>query len=105
MKIHNVFHASLFKLYKVREGIDPKDDVPDSIIIDGAEEFEIEAIIGKRNKVVSTKKTKHGVHRKTRVEYLVRWKGYGPHHNQWLPEDRLTQHASELLSEYNSRNP
>ena len=105
MKIHNVFHASLFKLYKRRQGSNPDDEEPMTIVIDGHNEYEVEALVGKRDKVISTKKSKHSTHRKTRVEYLVSWKGYGPHHNQWVSEDELKRNCSELLAEYNSKNP
>ena len=105
MRVHNVFHASLLKTYKRREGVDPEDDEPKALIIDGHEEYEVEALVGKRDKVISTKKLKHGVQRRTRVEYLVRWKGYGPHHNQWISEDELKRHCSKMLREYNAKNP
>jgi len=105
MRVHNVFHSSLLKVYNRREGVHPDDDEPKALIIDDKEEYEVEVLVGKRDKTISTKKTNEGKIRKTRVEYLVQWKGYGPHHNQWIPEDELNRHCSKLVSEYNERHP
>ena len=40
----------------------------------------------------------HRIRGKT-TQYLVRWKGYGPGDNSWLPEKELT-HAKKLVNEY-----
>jgi hypothetical protein len=37
-----------------------------------------------------------------RVSYLVRWTGYGPEWDEWLPLSRLG-HCKELVAEFESR--
>jgi Chromo (CHRromatin Organisation MOdifier) domain len=58
--------------------------------IEGEEEWEVEQILGKRH---------HGRGRK--LQYLVRWKGYTPAHDQWI--DRSDMNASELVDAYETR--
>jgi len=53
-------------------------------------EWEIEAIVGKHT-------SKRGQRKKT--EFLVRWKGYGPEWDSWLPDDNLPN-AQEAIAEY-----
>jgi Chromo (CHRromatin Organisation MOdifier) domain len=33
------------------------------------------------------------------MHYLVRWKGYGPENDTWLPEEEMS-HARELIDEF-----
>jgi len=82
MRVHNVFHISLLKLYTHRPGASVH---PEPMIIDGNEEYEVEVLLSKREKTVSTKKATHsenGRKPKKVMEYLVKWKNYGPEHNQ-----------------------
>lgn len=59
---------------------------PAPVIIDEEEEYEVESIVN---------------HRKFRnkLQYLVKWKGYGDDQNQWLPVEEL-DHAPRLLAIY-----
>jgi Chromo (CHRromatin Organisation MOdifier) domain len=89
-QIHNVFHASLLTPFTETEEhrrnfIEPPPDE-----IEGEEEWEVERILGKRH---------HGRGRK--LQYLVRWKGYAPAHDQWI--DRSDMNASELIDAYETR--
>ncbi|WRT68660.1 uncharacterized protein IL334_005639 [Kwoniella shivajii] len=58
-------------------------------------EYEVEAIVDHRQK----KGSLAGKH-----EYLVSWKGYGPEHNTWEPEDHVA-HANDIVSRYWSGKP
>jgi hypothetical protein len=104
MQCHDIFHVNLFKLYKRREDIDPDDDEPIAIVIDGVAEYEVEALLGKQRKTLSTKQSKYGKKSKTEIQYLVKWQGYGPHHNEWVSEDELKRNCAELVTEYNLKN-
>jgi hypothetical protein len=72
--------------YKETEVHGPNFTFPSPDLIDGEEEFEIEAIIS---------------HRKlwNKLQYLVSWKGYPSSDNSWLPEKDLTN-AKEILKTY-----
>ena len=71
--IHNVFHVSLLKPH---HGEPPRQRAaiftPDA----SQEEFEVECLLDKRT-------------RRNKVEYLVRWKGYGVYDATWEPEAHL----------------
>jgi hypothetical protein len=102
MRIHSVFHTSLLKPFKSRPG--EEDPKPMPLLIEEDEEYEVERLLARREKTYSSKKHKHAGKKKTiKVEYLVRWKDYGPEHDQWLKEEELTRHCQRLLREYNSQ--
>ena len=90
MRIHSVFHVSLLKRYH-RDGrwVAP----PPPVIIDDEAEWEVDRILEHRL-------VKRG--RKNKVEYLIKFFGYGPEHNMW--QDDLSN-CKELLSEYWASKP
>jgi transposase InsO family protein len=60
------------------------------ITVEGEEEYEVEAIV---------KSEVRGRGRSRRLHYLVRWKGYGPEDDTWVPFEDM-EHASELVEEF-----
>ena len=58
--------------------------------VDGEEEYEVEAII---------RSALRGRGRGRKQHYLVRWKGYGPEYDEWIPGDEL-EHARDLIDAY-----
>ncbi|ESK83158.1 hypothetical protein Moror_14995 [Moniliophthora roreri MCA 2997] len=89
-KIHPVFHAGLLKPYKETEAHGRNFLEPPPDIIEGHEEFEIEAIIG------------HKPLRKPR-RFLVSWKGFDSSHNEWKTKPQL-EHAMDLYLDYIVKN-
>ena len=90
-KIHNSFHVSKIKRAKATN------EFPDRPIIekppptiqadnDQESEWEIERIIDKRKS-------------RGRIEYLVKWKGYDTHDNQWLTVSQLVN-AREVIRDF-----
>jgi hypothetical protein len=76
-RLHPVFHVSLLKPH-VEDPIHPAPTPPDPILNDeGEEEFYVEEIVGHR-----VRKYGRG---QPRLELCVRWKGYGPNEDQFLP--------------------
>jgi Chromo (CHRromatin Organisation MOdifier) domain len=67
-KVHPVFHASLLSPYKETEEHSPNFLEPPPEVIKGAEEYEVEAILGDK----TIRKKRH---------YLIKWKGYADAHN------------------------
>ena len=60
-------------------------------LVEGVQEFEVEDILAHR--IVGK-----------RVEYLTRFKSYGPEEDLWLPAKNL-QNSPEILKVYHARNP
>ena len=67
---------------------------PPPVIIDDEAEWEVDRFLNHRL-------VKRG--RKNKVEYLIKFLGYGPEHNMWQ-DDNLSK-CKELLSEYWASKP
>jgi transposase InsO family protein len=63
---------------------------PPPVTIEGEEEYEIEAVV---------KSAMRGKGRNRRLHYLLRWKGYGPEYDTWVPEEDM-EHARELVDDF-----
>ena len=65
----------------------PNHPRPPPDLIDGEEEYEVEAILG---------------HKKIRgrYRYLIKWRGYSAAENSWEPEENLLPGDEETLSAY-----
>ncbi|CAI7881651.1 unnamed protein product [Closterium sp. NIES-53] len=86
LQIHNVFHVSLLNKY-VAEG---KYLPPPTIVLGWELFYEVERVLTHHNR-------QRG--RKTVREFLIQWKGYGPEHNSWEPEEHLTEAAVQAYME------
>ena len=84
--MHPVFQVSLLEPYKSDGRIRPP---PPPIELEGALEYEVEAI--EKHRVKGRKRPK--------TSYLVAWKRYGPEHNSWEPEANVAN-APEKIAEY-----
>ena len=86
-RIHPTFHIKKLKKFEHSEEFERNiSSPPESLEVEGEQEFEVEAIIKHRG---STSKR----------QYLVAWKGYELHEATWEPEANLT-HCSDLVAEY-----
>ena len=89
-KIHPIFHVSLLTPYILTDTNPNATEQPlPPIMIDNAEEFEVESILRHR--------TTRG-----RLEFLVSWKGYPLSEATWEPRSHL-KHAQTILEEYIKR--
>jgi hypothetical protein len=84
-----VFHACLLSPHKETEEHGPNYTNPPPDLINGEQEYEIEAIIAHRKQGRQT-------------QYLVKWKGYDSSENTWLFERDLLN-AGETLANYKLR--
>ena len=89
-KIHDVFHIDLLTPYKETSMHGPNYIEPPPDLIDGEEEYEVEAILNSR---------RWG--RGCKLQYLVKWKGYSEAENQWV--DAKDIHADQLLDQFQKR--
>ena len=85
-KIHPVFHTSFLLTYKETLEHGPNYLQPPLDLIDGEEEYEVEAVLRHHGKP--------GCH-----TFLIRWKGYSAAEDTWEPERNLGN-AQPLIMEY-----
>ena len=85
-KIHPVFHTSLLTTYKETLEHRPNFPQPPPDLIDGKEEYEVEAVLRHRGKP-------------GRCTFLIRWKGYSTAEDTWEPERNL-RNAQPLITKY-----
>jgi len=85
--IHDVFHASLLTPYHETTAYGPNFIKPPPDLIDGEEEYEVEAVLNHRM-----------FGRQRQVQYLIKWKGYPHSDNMWEPSGNI--HADDLIGAY-----
>src|SRR5712675_2617702 len=90
--IHNVFHASLLLPYKETAAHGPNFTWPPPDLIQGEEEYEVEAITNHRH---------HG--RRRQLQYLIKWKDYPSADNTWETAEDV--HTDDLVKGYHQRHP
>ena len=83
-RVHDVFHVSLLKSYK--EGGGDGLAVPEPILVDGQEEWEVERILKQRGKG-------------RRVQFLVKYTGFNESESRWLARKDLAN-CPEVLAEW-----
>ncbi|CAJ0934401.1 unnamed protein product [Ranitomeya imitator] len=86
--IHNVFHRSLLRKYEVP--VVPSLEPPAPVLVEGELEYVVEKILDSR---VSRRK----------LQYLVKWKGYGQEDNSWVVASDV--HADDLVRAFHRAHP
>jgi transposase InsO family protein len=89
-KIHDVFHATLLRLYKENETYGTNFPQPPPVLQDGEELYEIETILNHRK-------------RGRTYQYLVKWDGYPISEASWEPEDVFSADG-DTLARYKLRH-
>jgi hypothetical protein len=84
-RLHPVFHVSLLTPYV--DGGRAQPPPPPVLLADDELDFEVEAVLGHRY-----------VGKGNKLQYLIKFKGYGHEHNEWLPVSHLS--CPDLLEEY-----
>jgi hypothetical protein len=95
MKIHNVINASYLKPHEDSHSAlrkPAKKPRPHSVDKDG-EHHEIEDILDHKFQP-----------RTHEPRYFVRWKYFGPDHNEWVERERFFPNAVKILREYEAEN-
>jgi len=88
-KVHPVISVAQLELYRP-DPFERAPAPPTPVVVDGEEEHEIETIIRSAMRGRGRRREKH---------YLVRWKGYGPEFDEWIPASEL-EHAAEVVQEF-----
>lgn len=88
-KIHPVISIAQLEPFK-EDPFHRLQPPPGPVTVEGEEEYEIKSVI---------KSEMRGRGRSRRLHYLVRWKGYGPEEDSWVPEEDM-DHAKELVDDF-----
>jgi hypothetical protein len=93
MKVHNVFHVSLFDRYVGPVPGQPSSDPPPAITAENPahEEWEVERVLDIRK-------------RYKKLWYLVQWGGHNYVNTSWEPGENL-ENANEVLADFHRDNP
>ncbi|CAJ0967229.1 unnamed protein product [Ranitomeya imitator] len=86
--IHNVFHRSLLRRYVVP--VVPSVDLPPPVLVEGELEYVVEKILDSRFS-------------RRKLQYLVKWKGYGQEDNSWVVA--FDVHAADLVRAFHLARP
>ncbi|GJP64605.1 hypothetical protein CLOP_g21580, partial [Closterium sp. NIES-67] len=75
-KIHNAFHVQLLKPYRDPNTlfVERQPPPPPPVLVQNEPEYEVESVLAHRRRRNGT------------VELLIRWKGYDPSEDSWVPE-------------------
>lgn len=92
-KIHPVFHASKLIPYNEPEYEVQKPSKPPPLVIDNKEEYEVDKILKSRR-----------TGRSKKLEYYIRWKGYGPNDDTWEPVENVAN-AKEAIAKFHELHP
>ena len=90
--IHDIFHASLLTPYHETIEHGPNYNRPPPKMVDGEEEFEVEAVMGHRF-----------FGRGRKLQYLIKWKGYPVTNNTWESQEQVF--APRLIQGYHKKHP
>jgi hypothetical protein len=96
MRMHNVFHVSLLREWHDNGKYQPP---PPPVILDGDLEYEVERVLHHREKVIGTKRTRHGKKKIMGREYLIKWLGYPAEYNTWEPEENCLN-CPDMVQDY-----
>jgi hypothetical protein len=93
--MHSTINISRLKLYRDSHSLFPgrpqQLHQPPAVVTDtnGVAEYEVECVLAQRGSGA-------------RRELLIRWKGYGPEHDQWQSRSQLTRTAPLRVAEYDA---
>ncbi|XP_031758562.1 uncharacterized protein LOC108647661 [Xenopus tropicalis] len=90
LRIHPVFHAAPLKRFVPSQFPGRGPLLPDPVVISDHDEYEVESIVDSKS-------------RRGEVQYLIKWKGFGPEENSWEPASNVN--APKLVRAFHQRFP
>ena len=96
LKLHPVFHVNRLSPY--RDNGLAKPPPPDPVVVDGEEEYEVKAVTDSRIVKLG------GRGNRTKLQYYVKWKGYGAGDSSWEDAAALA-HAQAKVRAFHKANP
>lgn len=100
---HDVLHVDRLRAAHQKEGDARTESPPPADVFDdGHTEQEVGRIAAHRFRGIRGRKPKGQVGKRRRVQFLVRYKGFASHEDQWIGEDDL-QNCLEAARDYRSR--
>ena len=90
LKVHPVFHVNRLSPWHNNGLKQPPPPPPE--IVDGEEVYVVDKILDSR-------------FYRRKLQYLVRWKGYGEDGDTWEPEDHLLGTADQAIKDFYRKNP
>jgi len=91
LKIHRVLHVDRLSPWHGNEVNGIKPEPPSPIKVEGEDGYEVQEIRDSRFYC-------------KQLQYLVRWRGYGPKHDSWEPLKNL-DHAERRITQFHQKNP
>jgi len=91
LKIHQVLHVDRLSPWHGNEVNSIKPEPPPPVKVEGEDEYEVQEIC-------------HSRFYRKQLQYLVRWRGYGPEHGSWEPLKNL-DHAERQITQFHRKNP
>jgi hypothetical protein len=91
MRVHPVFHVSLLFPKPTDDFEREPIPLPPIVTPEGEEEYEVEKILDSRLK-------------RRKLEYYIKWKGYGPEESSWEPKS-LVANAPLKIAEFHREHP
>jgi len=91
LKIHRVLHVDSLSPWTGNKVNGIRPEPPPPIEVEGEDEYEVQQICDSR------------IYRK-KLQYLVRWRGYGMEYDSWEPESNL-EHAERRIKKFHKAHP
>ncbi|ESK83986.1 hypothetical protein Moror_7489, partial [Moniliophthora roreri MCA 2997] len=91
MKVYNIFHVNCLSLWKGNEINSQQAPAPEAVEVEGEEQHLVEEVLDSQ------------IYRK-KLQYLVRWEGYGEEKDSWEPVENL-DHGKTKVRQFHKKNP
>ena len=92
LRIHLVFNVSDLRPYVPPSFPGQTVKPPEPVIIDGEMSYEIDEMLDSKFE-------------RSKLLYLVKWKGYSTEHNSWEPESNILPHREKSLKKFHWSHP